>query len=80
MLMNYFFLYISIMKHYKRHQLDQLIKSRKETRRLVNKERFNKQESLQQNDVKNSNINFLFNNLFEDYNQTLINTIERNEK
>jgi hypothetical protein len=55
------------MKHYKKRQLDQLIKHRKEARKLA------------QNDMKKSNINFFFNSLFEDYNQTLINIIEKNE-
>lgn len=55
------------MKHYKKRQLDQLIKHRKEARKLA------------QNDMKKSNINFFFNNLFEDYNETLINIIEKNE-
>jgi hypothetical protein len=48
-------------------QFEHRAKARKEARKLAQK------------DIKKENLNFFFNGLFEDYNQTLLTLIKQNE-
>lgn len=48
-------------------QFKHAVESRKEARKLAQK------------DIKKENLNFFFNGLFEDYNQTLLTLIKQNE-
>ena len=48
-------------------QFKHRVKARKEARKLAQK------------DIKKDNLNFFFNGLFEDYNETLLTLIKQNE-